>query len=319
MPFDAKIEYIIPSHNGAETIGPTLEALAANVSNFQAMSVLVLPNACSDDTVQIASGFLDRLPLRIVEREEGGKNKALNHALGLTHAPILVTMDDDVLMSPTHARDLADLADRYPAVDFFSGPIRPKFPYPLGTALERMLTSDMRAAIFAELDLETKERACPPHYFYGPAIAMRRRLFDDGTRFSEQIGPNSTGSYAMGSETEFLSRMERAGATGVYSETLGVDHLIERKAMELSWMYGRAERAGRGLVRKEQLAVGSIETPRRRAFWHARHAARLFLMGTMQKLTGRKAEGLRTNWRGRKHLGSAKECLTIAKAPPAGG
>lgn len=317
MPAETEIDFLIPSHNGSATIEATLAALAENLESFPHLHAVVIPNACRDDTAEIAANFLDRLPLTIIPRQEGGKNKALNHAIERTNAPLVVTMDDDVHVSPHYARDLADLAARYPRAQFFSGPIRPKFPRSLTPVQQQMLTADMRAAIFAELDLGFSEAECEPHLFYGPAIAMRRDLFSQDHRFSENIGPTSSGSYAMGSETEFLSRMERQGAGGVYSEALGVDHLIEEAAMELTWMYGRAERSGRGMVRKEVLASGDLPNPRRRAFWHSRHAAALYAKAARLGLAGRQGEKLRQRWHAHEHWGAAKECLVAARSAKA--
>jgi hypothetical protein len=84
-------------------------------------------------------------------------------------------------------------------------------------------------------------------------MAVRARLFDDGNRFDERIGPKSGGTYAMGSETDFTTRMEQKGESCRFVSKAIVEHMIRGFQMERAWIMARATRYGRGAYHRERL------------------------------------------------------------------
>jgi hypothetical protein len=65
-------------------------------------------------------------------------------------------------------------------------------------------------------------------------------------RFAEWIGPDGTTNYAMGSETEFALRAERAGHRCWHFLTPAVGHTIRAYQLEPKWLGGRAYHLARG-------------------------------------------------------------------------
>ncbi|MGO4957030.1 glycosyltransferase [Luteococcus sp. Sow4_B9] len=70
---------VIPAHNEAMVIGRTLESLADG-NLHEGIRVLVACNGCTDDTIQIANSFADRLPIEVIDLPVASKQAALNGA-----------------------------------------------------------------------------------------------------------------------------------------------------------------------------------------------------------------------------------------------
>jgi GT2 family glycosyltransferase len=89
---------------------------------------------------------------------------------------------------------------------------------------------------------------------FGANLAIRARVFEE-LRFDEAIGPGTAESYAQGSEYELLTRLHRRGERFVHVPDAEVRHVILAHQVELDWLYGRAERIGRGSARIKRKRV----------------------------------------------------------------
>ena len=71
----AMISVIIPAHNEANVIGKTLEALLSGVV-VEEIEIIVVCNACSDNTVNIVKSFADKV--KCIESPVASKTHAIN-------------------------------------------------------------------------------------------------------------------------------------------------------------------------------------------------------------------------------------------------
>jgi len=95
---------IIPAHDEAGYIEGCLGALLASDA-AAAFEVVVVANACTDDTAARARAVADKTAVagrlvRVIETERGGKPQALQTGDDAATAPIRVYLDADVLVSP---------------------------------------------------------------------------------------------------------------------------------------------------------------------------------------------------------------------------
>ena len=94
------VSIIIPAHNEATVIARLIDCLVAGVEDY-GFQIIVVCNACSDDTAQIVS---ERSNVLLVETDTPSKTNALNlgdlESLGTTR----VYMDADVVMSANHVQ-----------------------------------------------------------------------------------------------------------------------------------------------------------------------------------------------------------------------
>jgi len=90
----------------------------------------------------------------------------------------------------------------------------------------------------------------PPLKVFGANMAVRKKIFDQGWRFEGAIGPSQKKNYIMGSESDFLLRLEKAGHSPVYLPDALVCHQIRPEQMSFSWLKNRAYRAGKSSAYK---------------------------------------------------------------------
>lgn len=76
-------------------------------------------------------------------------------------------------------------------------------------------------------------------------MAVRRSVFDTGVKFSGDIGPDGSGTYIMGSETEFCRRLESQGVKAWFCADAKVEHLVRKNQLSTEWILQRFFRFGR--------------------------------------------------------------------------
>lgn len=113
----SKVTVVIPTMNGASTIGMTIENL---LRKFHSSSIVVISNGSSDDTVAVAKSY--NVPVIDIATPIG-KVEAINRGLHMVMTPYVLILDDDTLLDnaviPTNALDAG-----YVGVAFRVFPIR---------------------------------------------------------------------------------------------------------------------------------------------------------------------------------------------------
>ncbi len=233
------------SRNGARTLPRVLDAYTRLGTVPGGWKLVVVDNASTDDTPSILSSFVPRLPLTLLRETGAGKNRALNRALPHGEGDLYVFTDDDAVPEPDWLRRLRQAADAHPDHAVFGGSIRPFWPQdPPAWMAGFKVPLNVLYSITAE-----KEGPVSANLVWGPNMAIRAEAFAAGHRFDDQVGPDGSPGYAMGSETEFNMRLERAGYKAWFAESAIVHHMIRPEQMSVEWMLGRAYRHGRGIRR----------------------------------------------------------------------
>lgn len=117
------ISVILPAHDEGGYIGACLVALFASDLRGRAAEVIVVANACSDDTAQQARDFAGRAPgwdVTVIETAEPGKLNALNLGEAAARGDLRVYLDADVRVSRGLLAELAEVLDD-PAPRYGSG------------------------------------------------------------------------------------------------------------------------------------------------------------------------------------------------------
>jgi glycosyltransferase involved in cell wall biosynthesis len=93
------VSIVIPAYNAEDTLGDQLEALSSQVVDFPWEIVLVNNNS-RDRTVEVAEGFRDRLPLRVVNAaRKQAPSYARNEGVRQSHGKLLLFCDADDVVS----------------------------------------------------------------------------------------------------------------------------------------------------------------------------------------------------------------------------
>lgn len=247
---------LFATHNGARWLPRVLEAFTALAPPPGGWKLIAVENASTDGTAAVLESFVPRLPLAVLRAPGPGKNRALNLGLAQARGDLVVLTDDDVLPAPDWLLRWREAADEHPDWDVFGGRIVPAFEVPAPEWLLRWAPHDMAYSATPERPAGPVE----PGLVFGPNMAVRARVFAAGHRFDEGVGP-SPGSYAMGSETEFTTRLVGSGYRCWFCPGPVVGHLVRREQMTRDWLIGRTTRFGRGLYRREA-AAGAWAGPR---------------------------------------------------------
>lgn len=235
------LSVLFATHNGARWIERTLDAYVAQ-DYPHPWQLVVVDNASTDDTYRIVERYLDKLPLTLLSETRVGKNRALNTGMASIHGDLIILTDDDAPPRAGFLEAWAKLEHLFPEHDLFGGRVEAQFETPPPVWIKRL--TQQSEAVFAQRNLPTGE--IPADEIFGPNMCVRRRVFDAGLTFNENIGPNGTDSnYPMGSETEFCRRVEAAGFKAMFFAEPNVGHIVRPNQMTFAYFQKVAYRSGR--------------------------------------------------------------------------
>lgn len=101
------VTVLLPAHNEEQRIGDTLRYLAKQDYTGE-IRVVVIDNACTDRTLQVASEaarFLG-MPVRCLRESRPGKSNALNAGLATVDTDLVISLDADTALHPAAIRHL---------------------------------------------------------------------------------------------------------------------------------------------------------------------------------------------------------------------
>ncbi len=236
------ISVIFSSFNGERTLSVTLEAFCRLVNPAGGWELIAVDNGSTDNTAKIMRSFLERLPLRTLTVTAKGKNNAINAALAFVRGDLVVLTDDDVVPEPQWLCRLEECALLHPEYELFGGAILPRWPR---RPEEWILSSVSLGMVYAVTDPALKGGEIEHSRIWGPNMAVRKSVFEKGLRFNGAVGPDGTEHYAMGSETEFTSRLKQLGFKAWFCADARVEHIIREYQLSRHWVLQRFFRKGR--------------------------------------------------------------------------
>jgi hypothetical protein len=243
------ITIIFSTFNGAYTLPKMLDSLqeVARNTSFE-WNVIAVDNNSTDNTKAILKSYETTLPIEILAEVKAGKNICLNRAIKdkTKLADYIIFTDDDVIFSPSILNDYKALIQQHEDYDVFGGKVSPYWV----TEPSKNLLLGINCTVAFALTNEDAGYVLGPiegTKIHGPNMAVRKSVFDQGISFNEHIGPNG-GNYVMGSETDFLRRLNKAGHNAFFAPQIVVGHIIRPWQLESKWLASRAFKAGRSLV-----------------------------------------------------------------------
>ena len=233
---------LMATHNGADTIGRTLDALEALAEPLGGWRLVVVNNASSDATEPIIRSREARLPLHYLLEPKLGKPAALNTGLDHVEGDLVVFLDDDVIPRPDWLVEWRRVADANPSCAVFGGAIVPEFETPPPAWLARTNWSLMLYSA------TTPDRAEGPMSgdameVFGPNMAVRTEVIAKGVRFDRRFMAGS--SALLGDETDFVDRAVERGFQVCFAPTTCVRHIVNSRQVSWRWMLRRFYRHGR--------------------------------------------------------------------------
>ncbi len=241
---------LIATRNRARTLPAVLESYCQLNEPRGGWKLLLVDNGSTDGTQDVVRSFAHRLPVAFARNHRVGKNAALNTGLRFVEGDLIVFSDDDAFPRRDWLVRLREAADSRPEFDMFGGVVEPRWQC---QPPKWLIDAVPRGSTYTLSEPYLREGPVDAGRLFGPNMAIRSRVFDAGRRFHLSIGPETGRWYAMGSETEFVLRLQQDGGAAWWVESAIVEHYVRREQLRALWLLGRAIRAGRGLRRMPRL------------------------------------------------------------------
>lgn len=241
-----KVAILIATLNGEKHIGRTLESISKVCSgNFQ-LQIVVVDNGSTDHTADIIQSFAGPPVVTYLYCAQKGKSRALNHALSTVEADLLLFTDDDVEVDSKWALEMVTAAREHPERDLFGGAVLPDWEMPPPEWLRHLVEEHGLMAITGP---NLARGSMHPEAIKGPNMMVRWSAKTKNARFREDIGPDGTRLYPMGSETSYLLAAAASGAKALAVPSAVVHHVIRTNQLSLKYVLLRYLRHGRGWAR----------------------------------------------------------------------
>lgn len=251
------ISILICTHNRAELLAETIASVAAlDVDDADSVEVIVIANACRDDTVAVAERGLATLPFRgrCVEEPEPGLSVARNRAMDEARGDVFAFIDDDVLLDRDWLRGMRRAFRELPA-GVVGGRVhlwwrdvpRPEWVDPIIAA---WLSENDRGEEPVELHGD--------HGAIGANFAIHRDVRERVGGFDVRLGRKGSG-LGGSEETDLMDRARRAGFRCFYVPWTSLRHYVPAKRLELDYLLGVCRGGGRSIVlRASRPGAGTV-------------------------------------------------------------
>lgn len=237
-----KLTVAICTFNRARHLRQTLDNMRhLGVPEGVDWSILIVDNASTDDTPQVVSDFVDRLPLRMVAEPNQGLSHARNRAVYESDSDYIIWTDDDVLVGANWLAAYVEAFRNSPDAGFFGGPIVPQFEGSGQTWLNDVYGTVAGAFAARDLGPEPFDITDRAHLPYGANMVVRTDL-QRRFRYDTELGRKGK-ALVGGEELEMLGKLLDEGWLGRWVPTASVMHLIpeERQTVEYMRRYFRAQ------------------------------------------------------------------------------
>ena len=242
VPEDIDISVLIATRSRAASLRNTLESMCAARQDGIAWELVIVDNGSEDATLDLLREYETRLPLRWSQVLAPGQNRARNTMIPNLRGRITVLSDDDVVVQPDWLQEWYQGTQRWPDDSIFAGHIAAGFP----SSTEAWITHPdfpFRGQCFAAFAPRTGEGEYAGTPF-GPNFAVRTSVLKRD-RFREDLGPSAS-SYAMGGETELVSRLKMRGLRVIYLPRARLQHVLLPENLTMEKLLRRGYNAGRG-------------------------------------------------------------------------
>ncbi len=244
---------VICTHDRRGLLARTLDSLnAATRPTDLAVRILVVANACTDDTLTWLRGWpqgaADALPLEFAEEARIGKSHALNHAIRLLKTPWLAFVDDDHRISHDFLVNIAAAIHDYPHADMFCGRIIPDWPGNEPAWVHERGPYRIYPLPVPNFDLGLAPRPVTGEPIPGGGnLVLRTVLFDSLGGFATALGPH--GHDLGGSEdSDFVLRAIAAGKHVQYLPQLLQYHYVDLERLRLGYLLRKGYQRSRSFT-----------------------------------------------------------------------
>lgn len=231
-----QVTIVIATHNRSRYLKKALDSLAAQQFDESQREIIVVLNACTDDSRAMIEACFNGLPgLIVVDEPEPGVSIARNRALEKARSPLIAFLDDDAVAPPTWlGRTVASLPATRPDVAAAGGPVRPIWegvrPEWLPASMDLFLTI---------VDHGPEEKALGPYkYVVGANMVYRTALLRSVGGFPRNLD-RVRGVLLSNGDLLPQDLLRSQGYTVLYNPAAPVDHHVSATRLNPDWFWER--------------------------------------------------------------------------------
>lgn len=239
-----QLTVLVCTHNRSSLLDGLLKSLnAANRPMQWSVDILIVANACTDDTHQLLTTYQDKmaannwLPLNWVTEPVAGKSHALNSGVKHLTAGLVALVDDDQRVSDNFLVNICRLADNQPETTLFCGKLLPDWD---GT--EPSWVRDEGPYKVYPPPIPSFELGNSSHYVStdetmppGGNLIVRLGVFQRVGNFSTELGPRGH-DLGGGEDTAFILKALEQGERLFYSPEIIQYHHVASERLKLGFI-----------------------------------------------------------------------------------
>jgi len=248
------VSVIVCTYNRSNLLERTLKSVAAQqVPGNIEWEVIVVDNASTDATPEVARRFADQYPnIRCVREERQGLSHARNRGIDEAAGALVCFVDDDVRL-PTDYVARAHAAWKNGSWGVAGGRAVADYEIPRPTWIDR-LPRQMLNAPFGVHDrgehdfiIDDSDEIVP----IGANMLIPRAVFEKIGKFDTELGRTGK-SLRSGEDTEFYERARRAGLSIGYCGSCPLWHFVPRERLKrrffVRWKFRASLTGGREVL-----------------------------------------------------------------------
>jgi len=252
-----KITLIVCTYNNCDSLRRTLEGLTClAVSPSVLWEAVVVDNNSSDNTRQVAEGFVEQLPLRYVFEPEQGLAHARRRGVRESSSELIGFVDDDCVLAPDWLEQAVLFCENHPCAGAVGGRVYPVYEIPPPDFL-------LRNPCMSAQDLGDYPQQMPSSGFtnlVGAGLLLRRSSLEAAGWIERHFLVDHRGnSLSTGGDTEMVLRIRAAGYELWYNPAMQLNHCIPRGRISLAYVCKNYR--GWGQASAIALAMGNWQAP----------------------------------------------------------
>ena len=233
----ADISVVICTYNRGAMLWDTLESWSTVDRDQINVQLVVIDNACTDDTASEVKRFQAQFDGWVDYVYEGnpGLSNARNRGFEEAKGAIVAFVDDDIYFHADWLQAVMAAFNANPEFDAMGGKSIPVFE----VDKPEWLTQDMNVYYGSTMSGdETREMRYPEHPF-GVNMAFRRHVFETVGGFRADLGRVGT-SLLSNEEKEYFYRVAQADFRVLYVSDAVLDHRVPEERLQKEWLKSRA-------------------------------------------------------------------------------
>ena len=234
---DVMLSVIVCTRNRAELLRRALQSVAEQDLQSDMFEVVVVDNASSDATPNVARGFQDRMALRYVREERIGLCVARNTGWRAARGRYVVFFDDDAIARPGWLRAIKSTFERAgPSAGVVGGRVDPIWEASRPSWLADEIAGSLTIVHWG--DDEKIIRDIRREWLVGANMALPRHLLADIGGFHPWL--DRVGNNLLSSGDVFLQKeVIRRGYDCLYVPAIAIEHLVPASRLTQKWFLRR--------------------------------------------------------------------------------